>query len=296
MKKIGFLWLMVFAVVMMGCASSPVVNTFMDPDLSIREHAILEVGNNVLIGGVDGQLQWGGKASGGDLRTPLLLLTPGRHEFGVMYYRDGSVSRTTSDTVLVSNDFQAGRFYRLLANISGDTVAFNIVEEANPDIWDTKDIVSVKAPKNVPPATLVNRAANAAPTQLEGTWEVKDIPANWANIGATAAEYSFTGESFLMTITLPFSEAQVTGRGSQSPISYSGMSGTFTIGGNTIVFALWGFGGGSNLDNSDWEWSYNKRASDSTYEYSFDTNGNLLLTYKGGNRLLGTAPMVLVKQ
>ena len=153
MRKIGFLCSAAFLFIMMGCASSPVVNNFMDPDTPVRDHAILSVDNNVLIGIIDGIFQ-GGKASGSGgagiiSKTPSILLTPGRHTLGVMYYQRTSDGRTTTtsqtDIVFVNHDFQAGRFYRLLPENRGNTIAFNIVEEASPDIWDTIWIYNKRA-------------------------------------------------------------------------------------------------------------------------------------------------------
>jgi hypothetical protein len=56
MKKLSVVSAIVFVMVLLGCASTPLVNTFMDPDVPKEGHAALSVHNNIVIAMIDGQM------------------------------------------------------------------------------------------------------------------------------------------------------------------------------------------------------------------------------------------------
>jgi len=65
MKKfVVFLGAVTIGALLAGCASEPVINEFMDPNLPVRENAALSVHTNVMIGSVDGSLSFSGKYGG----------------------------------------------------------------------------------------------------------------------------------------------------------------------------------------------------------------------------------------
>ena len=154
MKKLVFASV-ILSIIFMGCHTTPVVNSFMDPDLSVREHALVIVHNNIGVGMVDDK--WTFKSTGagteGFLRskTPILLLEPGEHSFAVLYYMKSqgpnSITTSQSNMITIRGNFLAGHAYNLIPQVSGRTVAFSFVEERDPNIWSNKKVASVKQPK-----------------------------------------------------------------------------------------------------------------------------------------------------
>jgi hypothetical protein len=74
--------------ILAGCASSPVINNFMNPGLPAAEHSVLSVHNNVMINNVDGDYTLrtiGGSGRSTFKQYPSILLMPGKHILEVLY-------------------------------------------------------------------------------------------------------------------------------------------------------------------------------------------------------------------
>jgi hypothetical protein len=254
---------------------------------------------------IDGEftMRTSGSGSEGILgsRTPTIVLMPGRHTLMVMYGQQ-SISSTssgtvrtmrTSDLVPVTGDFLAGRYYKLLPQVDGDTVSFHIVEENNPDIWNSRDITSIKAPRKVSFTTLINRATiMGGTTQFEGTWTVKDM---------AGASFVFTKERFMTVQTVELTENQISVYNSnrkttgQSPLSsptFNAQRGTFAVKGNQIIITAMQGTADNNLDVALWG-DYSRKI-DTTFDFAFNSEGNLVLTFKKGRHILN--PLTQVNQ
>jgi len=145
MKKIVvFLGAVTIGALLAGCISEPVINEFMDPNLPVREHAALSVQSNVIIGQIDSSISFSGKYGGNSYgKEPVLLLAPGNHNLSLMYY-DGS---TRTDGVVITQNFEAGRYYRLYPEHRGNQIAFIFKDQTVEGIWDTEPLASAQLPK-----------------------------------------------------------------------------------------------------------------------------------------------------
>jgi hypothetical protein len=219
-EKDGFFGFWFTRFFLVGCATSPVVNKFMNPELLPKEHALLIIDNNIGVGMIDGEFTFGSSGAGTDgslrSRTPMILLMPGRHTLMVQYIRQTSDSRTTttttSDLVPVTGNFLAGYIYRLQPSVNGNTVSFDFIVETDTSIWNSKDLASVKPPKKVLTSSIINNAASESATQFEGTWLVEEISREFAQRGVTAIEITFTGKSYLIKMTQTYTAAQLKGQ------------------------------------------------------------------------------------
>lgn len=264
----------------------------MDPELPVREHALLSIDNNIGVGMIDGEFTFGASGAGTDgtirSRTPMILLTPGRHTLMVQYIHQTSdsnyITTTTSDLIPVTGNFMAGHYYELQPELEGNVVKFTIVEKTDSNIWDTRDLTSVKPPKKALVASVIRKAAEAEPTQLEGTWTVKDMP---------GSEFSFVGQSYLSKKIITFNETQLKGQNDlrrmsgQSVLSSPALSaqrGTFVLSGDTIIFGQLQMTLDNNIDTA--LWGDASRKLETTYEFIFNSEGYLVLNFKKGRQML----------
>jgi hypothetical protein len=311
MKKNVFFILGLLAFLLAGCATSPVVNKFMNPELSIRDHSLLIIDNNIGVGMIDGEFTFGASGAGTDgtlrSRTPMILLMPGRHTLMVQYIRQTSdsqtITTTTSDLIPVTGNFLAGYAYRLQPSMNGNTVSFAFIEDVDTSIWNTKDLASVKPPKKVLFSSIVNHAASEAATQFEGTWIVREVPEEFVQRGATAIEITFTGKSYLLVMTQTFNATQLQGQndirkmsGQSTLVSpaYSGQRGTFEISGNTLTLGALQITLDNDLDKA--LWGNTSRKLDMNFDYSSGSDGSLTLSFTKGNHTfnyLGTNPILV---
>jgi hypothetical protein len=337
MRKLSVLGFVLLAVVLLGCTSMPLVNTFMDPDVPKEGHAALSVHNNIVIATIDGQMTLKSSGGGNDgfisAKNPIVALTPGEHTLDVQYLKRSSsytyynntttVTTERTDFIKVGGNFQAGHFYRIYPRTEGKNVHFEVVDETDPGAWDTekakktavkrveterKKLASAKYPKKLAAVLVIQKASAVAPTPLEGTWaysrETLDIMNNTSKLvsGYTDVEYTFTGQSYTVKMTKTITEKELKQQNflrnmlKVSPLPsttteiYPGQRGTFEISGNTITLNLlqvsedsssWTAVVGAGLVNS---------LVDQTFNYSFGTDGNLLLSYKDQN------PFSLIKR
>jgi hypothetical protein len=297
MKKMNVFGLLAFFLV--GCATSPVVNKFMNPELLTKEHALLIIDNNIGVGLVDGEFTFRSSGAGTDgslrSRTPMILLMPGRHTLMVQYIRETSDSRTTStttsDLVPVTGNLLAGRIYRLRPSVNGNTVSFDFVEETDTSIWNSKDLASVKPPKKVLVSSIINNAASESATQFEGTWFAEEVSQELAQRGITAIEITFTGKSYLIKMTQTFTDAQLKGQNDLRKMSgqstlvspaYSAQRGTFEISGeNTLSLGALQITLDNDLENALWGDTARKLVWN--FDYSLGSDGDLSLVFKKGD-------------
>jgi hypothetical protein len=335
MKKLSAVSFIVFMALLMGCTSMPLVNTFMDPDVPREEHAALSVHSNLIIATIDGQMTL--KSSGNDgfigAKNPIVALTPGEHVLDVQYFKRSSnytyynntttITTEQTDFIKLPGNFQEGHFYRIYPRVAGKNVYFEIVDETDPGAWNTErdrkvalkrvttereKLASAKYPKKLATILVIQKAAAAGPTPLEGTWaytqETLDIMNNSSKLisGYTDMEYTFTGQTYTLKMTKTITERELRlqnfmkKRLKVSPLPsttteiYPGQRGTCEVTGNTVKLvylqtsedsASWISAFGSGLAN---------RLIDQTYNYSFGANGNLLLSFEGQE------PITLVKR
>jgi hypothetical protein len=151
MKKSLVFALVVFMTALLGCRSTPLVNTFMDPDIPPTGHAVLSVHNNVLISMIDGQMTLKSSGGGGDgiiaSKSPIVLLTPGEHTLDVQYYKQttnvsSGYNTTTYTTTTESSewlkftaDLEGGHSYRIYPIVEGKSVYIEMIDETDPSVW-----------------------------------------------------------------------------------------------------------------------------------------------------------------
>ena len=209
MKKLCLFCLVMF--VFLGCKStSPLVNTFMDSDYPVMDHAVLSVHLNMKLGYIDGQFTSQSMGSEGMVTTmgkvgtkePAVILTPGKHKLYVAYvdmskssYESGSVTyivtkETSTDFVTIYYDFMGGHFYRIYPEFAKNVVSFKIIDETDPNVWQIKreganalkrvtEEKKMLASANYPPietASLrIQKAMASNPTLIEGEWKSNAI-------------------------------------------------------------------------------------------------------------------------
>jgi hypothetical protein len=299
MKKMNYFVFGLLTFLLVGCATSPVVNKFMDPELLTKEHALLIIDNNIGVGMIDGEFTIGSSGAGTDgslrSRTPMILLMPGRHTLMVQYIRQTSDSRTTttstSDLVPVTGNFLAGYIYRLQPSVNGNTVSFGFAEETDTSIWNSKDLASVKPPKKVLASSIINNAASELATQFEGTWLVEEISREFAQRGVTSIEITFTGKSYLIKMTQTFTAAQLKGQNElrktsgQSTLSspaYTAQRGTFEISGEqTLSLGALQVTVDNDIENALWGETARKLVWN--FDYSLGSDSGLSLVFKKGD-------------
>jgi hypothetical protein len=216
MKKDAVCFFAVICTLFLGCTTVPVINSFMDPELSVYEHAVITVHNNLMDVKVDGQYSFSaGGAGRNDLlweNSAMVLLIPGNHTISASYQditfkeTGGRTAKTTSTagTMTVTFFAESGHVYRLYPEINGSVIKLSVVDETNPLlVWlDDRDeqahaagrqaviskkLASVKPPKKISSQVLFSKNTNAEPTQFEGAWKTAD----------GRLEYTFQGQSFV---------------------------------------------------------------------------------------------------
>ena len=262
-----------------GCASSPLVNTFMDRDIAVTNHAVLSVHQTMNIAMIDGvsTMQSGGvstKAGGITIsaKTPTVLLTPGKHTIRVQYadqntsWQDNysgtqstqTTTRTATGFIDVSGDFAEGRFYHIYPDVKARSVSFNIIDETDPNVWDTKSekkaaakrisaakkkLASAAYPAKEVTAVRVQRAMASSPTPLEGTW-VQEIH-NDGTQKLIEHVYTFTGKAFLEYSTVNLTQDEIAQQNAAramaklppvtSTVAKAGLRGLIEINGNSLT-------------------------------------------------------------
>jgi hypothetical protein len=200
-----FFGLLVF--LLMGCASSPVVNSFMNPAIPAAEHSFLSVDDNIMIESIDGDMTFRSSGSGGSSfkRTPMILLIPGKHTITAKYSDSSSsvsggmtsVTTSSTDAVSVTGTFLKGQFYSLNPDVNGNTVTFRI-EEKEPSEDDKKAVASVRPPKEASFEVLMRVAQVAEPTPFEGSWKIEGPD--------MVSLYTFSAKTFQLMRTLKTGE------------------------------------------------------------------------------------------
>ena len=307
MKKKGFVagiisMALVMGFCLTGCTS--LTNSYMDKDITVREHALLLVNPNIAVTNIDGEFQMKDRTH--PLISKAILLTPGKHEISVQWYTvtqfqtATTVTTTTTKSSFVgfSNDFLAGRIYRITAEKSGRNISFFLNEENDMSIWNSKKVAKAKPPKQTITTafTLIQRAAAAPPTELEGEWNLRLTPEMREKqplfIGASL---SITGLTYTQLSTRMLTDVQVAefrklGVAADN-IQTMGSRYVFTIDGNSIT--LLASTGQTSNDSVIWTTTASMGSSkskslakiiakipDLVYEYSFSPEGNLLLKMK----------------
>jgi hypothetical protein len=314
----------------------PLVNTFMDPDVPREGHAALSVHKNIVIAMIDGQMTLKSSGNANDsfvAKNPIVVLTPGEHVLDVQYFNRSSnytyynntttVTTEKTDLIKLSGTFLEGHFYRIYPRSEGRNVYFEIIDETDPGAWDTekgkkvavkrvetekKKLASAKYPKKLAAILVMQKAAAAEPTPLEGTWayskEALDIMNNTSKLvsGYTDVEYTFTGQSYTLTMTKTLTEKELRRQNllrkmlKVSPLPsttteiYPGQRGTVEVTGNTVKFTMLQ----TSEDSSSWTAVVGaglvNRLANQTFNYSLGADGSLLLSYEGQN------PISLIKR
>jgi hypothetical protein len=314
----------------------PLVNTFMDPDVPREEHAALSVHDNLVIAMIDGQLTLKSSGNADDgiaVKNPIVVLTPGEHILDVQYLKRSSNYTYYNDTVTVTTEktdfiklpgnFLEGHFYRIYPRTEGRNVYFEIVDETDPGTWikerekkvavkrvetEKKKLASAKYPKKLAAILVMQKAAAAGPTPLEGIWayskESLDLMNNASKLvsGFTDVEYTFTGQSYTLKMTRAITKKELKQQNlfrkmfkisllpSTTTEIYLGQRGTVEVIGDTVKFTLLQ----TSEDSSSWTSVIGagmvNRLVSQTFTYSFGVDGSLLLSYEG------QTPFALIKR
>ena len=279
-----------------GCASAPMVNTLMNPDVSVNDHAILylsaEVNDVMIDGEIVKTLMSGLWGQYGFKKTPMIVLAPGEHTIQAMYlsYRStgsGDVEKSKTDLMTITHHFNAGRRYYMYGAVEKGMVSFKIVDETDPAAaWrqgssgltnaekriaaQNKKISTTKYPSRVSPAVsysiLLENAEIANPTKFEGTWQYEYTKFGEQYID----EYIFIGNAFIYNYMLNL----------KTGAALDGYAGTFDSTDNSITLTqlktrkLTRSGGWANM-----------KQNTVVYEYSITPEGLIL---KSKNKPLGT--------
>jgi len=218
-----------------SCASSSLINRFMDPSIPVNEHAVLFVG--------DGSISQNGYLNGDRLgRTN--IIPPGTHLISVRRVESSSSSSGSVTTITTSvsefvnfhYDFEAGRFYELRQTIQDGYVNFQIV-----DITDTnnnqvenarRQLNSVNYPTELSFSLtylpILEEASNAPPSIFEGRW-INDN--EWILFRGNHYEYHRRG----WVSDAPFFQNHYASQASRY-IKDISETGTFIIEDNSIIF------------------------------------------------------------
>jgi len=280
MKKIVvFLGSLMLGALLAGCASEPVYNKFMDPNLPVRQNAALSVHTNIMIGMIDYSFslgKYGGNAKG---REPILILAPGSHTFGVSYFMGDNDNYTKTDAVIITHNFEAGRYYRLYPQKNGKQILFLIEDQTVEGIWDTKPLSSVQPTKqkeNKSTSTLptfprpgsmtndeymkaiIEASKSSVPTQLEGRWK---------SITDERQSYIFMGNIYIQNAN-------------PEKTSDGFISGTFEISGNNLTITMYAV---ANMASSGKGIAYYDKPFTNKMKWSLPDTDTLILdkvTYK----------------
>jgi hypothetical protein len=198
-RNIFFLVILVAGLFLAGCASNPLVNKHMNPDVSVENHAVLYISVDINQIFIDGDSSKGGSSNPMAKSAPIILLEPGEHIINAKY-KGADTERTNFMTI--TYNFKAGSRYFLYGAVDGNQVSLRIRDETDPEKISSqavdrtdkinKKMSKVQYPKSVSLGiaykVLLNDAENAAPTKFEGTWKNKDTFIN------------FTGNAYESTI------------------------------------------------------------------------------------------------
>ncbi|MDR2663392.1 MAG: hypothetical protein LBC31_10400, partial [Treponema sp.] len=160
---------------------------------------------------------------------------------------------------------------------------------------EQKELAKAKYPKKTAALIVFQKAAAAAPTPLEGTYVLKDNP-DLLKQGITEQAYTFTGQSWVLIMTKNFTDRELKMQNmlrkvlKEPPLTestgYPGMRGTVELDGNTLTMVYLQMSG----EGSYWLSNPGNVQMKVAFEYSFDSEGNLLLSYKG------QAPLTYVRK
>ena len=196
MKKMRHvLFLMILGSLLVGCAMTPMVNTVMNPEVPVTDHAVLYIPDTIRGVTINGDRVRSGNQGvwvGIGRTEPMIVLPPGEHTIRARYYSASQGANTTTVTtggyVTLEHDFQAGGRYYFLASTSGDRVTYRIINETNTTPSEGRRrsdaekrvtrantrIDRVRHPsrvaRSITNAGLFADALSAAPTQFEGKW------------------------------------------------------------------------------------------------------------------------------
>jgi hypothetical protein len=201
---------LVFAFVVVGCATTPLDSSLMNPAVAANEHAILYITKMVRGAFIDGNkvISAHGSGSLSGAREPIILLTPGKHSINAQYYSSysstsfgSSYDTTTTNTsqsgyMTVSYEFLPGHSYYLYPLTGDGKVSLRITDETDPTTtWNNdyhrvaaekrletekKKVASAKPPtkfsKSYTYPGLFEDAQKSEPTKFEGLWVSEKDP------------------------------------------------------------------------------------------------------------------------
>jgi hypothetical protein len=188
-----------------SCASAPPMNTFMDTDVSVTDHAALTLHKDVNLYQVNNQI-----ASGDIDKSQIIFFAPGEYTITVNYLAANisytssagiTFTNTKSNTIDITEVFLSGRFYYLYPVVRDKTVIFNLIDEtdltsgaAQKRVKEAKELLlSANYPSEEASMLRMQKAMAANPTLLEGTW-VQEISSAEAN---NIKQFIFTGKAFV---------------------------------------------------------------------------------------------------
>jgi hypothetical protein len=287
---------LVIGVLLTGCTSAPLVNKLMNPDVSVNDHAVLYISEDISDVMIDGEMvktllsgYWGQE---GFKTTPIIVLAPGEHTIQAKYLRftergGGAVDKSRSSLITITHNFNAGRRYYMYGAVEGNMVGFKIIDETDPAAaWrqgssgltnaekriaaQNKKISTTKYPSRVSPAVsysiLLDNALEADPTKFEGTWQYEYTKYGQQYVD----EYIFIRNAFISNYMLNL------GTGA----ALDGYIGTFDFTDNAITLTQ--LKTRKLLRSGGWA---NMKQKSVAYEYTITPEG-LILTSK--NKPLGT--------
>ena len=287
---------LVIGFLLTGCTSAPLVNKLMNPDVSVNDHAVLYLSEEINDVMIDGEIVktlitglWG---QYGFKKTPMIVLAPGEHTIQAMYlsYRSaggGDVEKSKTSLMTITHDFNAGRRYYMYGAVEGNMVSFKIIDETDPtEAWrqgsrsltnaekriasQNKKMSKTKYPSKVSPAVsysiLLDNALEADPTKFEGTWQYEYTKYGQQYVD----EYIFIRNAFISNYMLNL------GTGA----ALDGYIGTFDFTDNAITLTQ--LKTRKLLRSGGWA---NMKQKSVAYEYTITPEG-LILTSK--NKPLGT--------
>jgi len=259
MKRMkSFLLLVLLGTLFTGCVTSPMVNTVMNPNVPIEDHAVLYIPGQIMDVTVDGDKVKSGHEGGGvSERAPMIMLPPGKHSIQARYASlvVGS-SSINSGFFTIVHTFKAGGRYYFFANPDTSSfystsfwgekqgnISIGIVDETDPAAaWEArwvreaeervakansqmdKVMYPSKIALSLTHVPLMENAVNADPTKFEGTWRY--IPPKRGDTSNTYT-YRFTGNLYFFEHKYGNHPEDLYGSFEQ---------GTFELNDNTITF------------------------------------------------------------
>jgi len=147
MKKMRFIFLVLIGTFLAGCANfSPhkFDESFMSPNISMSDHAVLRMNPSVRIWTINGRTK--SNKTNEYFPEEFYLLPPGVYTFSVSLHLERYNSITTSGIITLSGSFQAGHIYtikvlderRSYPFVGGGVVIrayFAIIDETDPNVW-----------------------------------------------------------------------------------------------------------------------------------------------------------------